>query len=97
MTQVEDEHASHLTEELRLQARKLDDFAARIAELEAAIDEVLVVVDASTMAPKLNLRGAGGQTISANIRRSDYLRVDAWPFEKLRVSRAALGEKDVNN
>ena len=35
--QVEDEHARHLTEELRLQSRQLDAYASRIAELEVPL------------------------------------------------------------
>lgn len=38
--QVEDEHARHLTEELRLQSRQLDAYASRIAELEALLSDV---------------------------------------------------------
>jgi len=37
VTQVEDEHARHLTEELRIQSRQLDAYAARISELETAL------------------------------------------------------------
>lgn len=46
--QVEEEHGKHLTEELRLQSRQLDAYAARIAALEAALRPFAAIADDST-------------------------------------------------
>ena len=80
---------------VKIDALKMDNNAkgARIAALEAAIDKVLVAVSQSKMVPKPGC-GVGGQSIDANIRGSDYLRVDAWSIEELRDARAALEKKD---
>ena len=63
--------------------------ASRIRELEEALKLVMDAVDKARLVPKPGC-GAGGQTIEANIRESDYLRVDAWQIE---CARAVLDAK----
>ena len=65
--------------------------ASRIRELEEALKLVMDAVDKARLVPKPGC-GAGGQTIEANIRGSDYLRVDAWQIE---CARAVLDAKKI--
>ena len=62
----------HLTERNTAQAR--------VAELEAGLRAVLDAADKGRMIE----RGVGGMTIEAQIRRSVYNGVPAWPFEEAR-------------
>jgi hypothetical protein len=55
-------------------------------KLRAALQSVLNACDQGRMLE----RGAGGMTIDAQISRSFYYGVPAWPIEE---ARAALGEK----
>ena len=61
--------------------------AAEIERLRAALQSVLDACDQGRMLE----RGAGGMTIDAQISRSFYYGVPAWPIEE---ARAALGEKE---
>ena len=60
--------------------------ADEIEKLRAALKSVLNACDQGRMLE----RGAGGMTIDAQISRSFYYGVPAWPIEE---ARAALGEK----
>ena len=63
--QIEEEHAKHLTEELRIQSRQLDAYAARIAELEAALREAYEVYAGSDgFIPETAAEGYQQQLIS---------------------------------
>jgi hypothetical protein len=66
------------------QARKLRDERDRLRE---ALQSVLDACDQGRMVE----RGAGGMTLEAQIRRSVYNNVPAWPIEE---ARAALKELD---
>ena len=59
---------------------ELEDAEDRIEALEAAIRKLLELVDSCKMVEK----GAGGMTIDAQIKRSVYLNVPAYPFEEAR-------------
>lgn len=61
--------------------------ADEIEKLRAALQSVLNACDQGRMIE----RGAGGMTIDAQISRSFYYGVPAWPIEE---ARAALGEKE---
>ena len=61
--------------------------ADEIEKLRAALQSVLNACDQGRMLE----RGAGGMTIDAQISRSFYYGVPAWPIEE---ARAALGEKE---
>ena len=63
-----------------------DALAARLDEVEDSLQSVLDACDQGRMVEK----GAGGMTIEAQIRRSVYNGVPAWPVEE---ARAALQEK----
>lgn len=59
---------------------ELEDAEERIEALEDALRKLLSLVDSCKMIEK----GAGGMTIDAQIRRSVYLNVPAYPFEEAR-------------
>jgi hypothetical protein len=65
-------------------AAERDAFRAENARLREALQSVLNACDQGRMLE----RGAGGMTIDAQIRRSFYYGVPAWPIEE---ARAALG------
>jgi hypothetical protein len=59
---------------------ELEDANDRIFALETALRNLLTLVDKCRMIE----RGVGGMTIDAQIARSVYLNVPAYPFEKAR-------------
>ena len=59
---------------------ELEDAEDRIELLETALRKLLTLVDTCKMVEK----GAGGMSIDAQIRRSVYLNVPAYPFEEAR-------------
>lgn len=59
---------------------ELEDAEDRIELLETALRKLLTLVDACKMVEK----GAGAMAIDAQIRRSVYLNVPAYPFEEAR-------------
>lgn len=64
---------------------------ARIAELEAAIDKIVLAFNRA----KMKIRpGPCGMTIDAQIRHSYYNGVDAWAVEELIEARSALEKKN---
>jgi hypothetical protein len=72
---------------LRSLAAERDALRAESEKLRAALQSVLNACDQGRMLE----RGAGGMTIDAQISRSFYYGVPAWPIEE---ARAALGEKE---
>jgi len=70
---------------LRDLAAERDALRAENARLREALQSVLNACDQGRMLE----RGAGGMTIDAQIRRSFYYGVPAWPIEE---ARAVLGE-----
>lgn len=59
---------------------ELEDAEDRIELLETALRKLLTLVDTC----KVVETGAGGMSIDAQIRRSVYLNVPAYPFEEAR-------------
>lgn len=72
-----------------LAADRIEELVAREAELEKALSAVLLACDQGKMVE----HGIGGMTIDAQIRRSVYNGVPAWPIEEART---ALEGKLVN-
>jgi hypothetical protein len=72
---------------LRSLAAERDALRAENARLREALQSVLNACDKGRMVE----RGVGGMTIAAQISRSFYYGVPAWPIEE---ARAALGEKE---
>jgi len=68
-------------------ADEIERLRAENEKLRAALQSVLNACDQGRMLE----RGAGGMTIDAQISRSFYYGVPAWPIEE---ARAALGEKE---
>jgi hypothetical protein len=68
-------------------ADEIEKLRAENKKLRAALQSVLNACDQGRMLE----RGAGGMTIDAQISRSFYYGVPAWPIEE---ARAALGEKE---
>lgn len=64
----------------------IEERSKRIIRLESAIDKMIIAIGNSKLVPKPGM-SVHGQTIDANIKASDYLRVDAWPFEELYNAR----------
>ena len=64
-----------------LAADRIEELVAREAELEKALSAVLLACDQGKMVE----RGIGGMTIDAQIRRSVYNGVPAWPIEEART------------
>jgi|LakMenE01Jun11ns_1017448.scaffolds.fasta_scaffold9729286_1 septal ring factor EnvC (AmiA/AmiB activator) len=67
-----------------IEQKKREQLQAENARLREALQSVLNACDQGRMLE----RGAGGMTIDAQIRRSFYYGVPAWPIEE---ARAALG------
>ncbi len=61
------------------------------AKLAKAVDALRLVTDACDEGQMVSL-GAGGMTIDAQIRRSVYNKVPAWPIEEARTVLAELEE-----
>ncbi len=66
----------------------LADLAAKDARLAVMREAATAVVDACDRGRMIPKHGAGGMTIEANIRGSQYNGVDAWPVEELRSALA---------
>lgn len=62
------------------------------AKLAKAIDALRLVTDACDEGQMVSL-GTGGMTIDAQIRRSVYNKVPAWPIEEARVVLEELDNK----
>lgn len=58
-------------------------------KLAMAVDALQLVIDACDEGKLVSL-GAGGMTIDAQIRRSVYNQVPAWPIEEARTTLAEL-------
>jgi hypothetical protein len=74
-----------IAEQVRRMYRHVCDLQAENARLRKLLQSVLNACDKGRMVE----RGAGGMTVDAQIRRSFYYGVPAWPIEE---ARAELGE-----
>ena len=63
------------------------------AKLARAVDALRLVTDACDEGKMVSL-GAGGMTIDAQIRRSLYNQVPAWPIEEARAVLAELEQTE---
>lgn len=80
---------SRTSDEAMWSIEAVDPFEDLNAKIAKAVDALRLVTDACDEGKMVSL-GAGGMTIDAQIRRSVYNQVPAWPIEEARVVLAEL-------